>query len=312
MHCTTGVAVTTYNGAKYLLRQLDSIRLQTCAPDRVVICDDASGDESCALAAAYIEQHGLQDSWMLVRNPANLGYTRNFFRAISLLDTDLIFFSDQDDVWYPEKIGRMRDAMQDRSEICLLSCGYRFVDENDAPIETLRYGKFGNAGLLRKIGAGEIVREFNWPGMCMAVRRDFWRERCMPHEASGVPFDRLFALMAEREGGFWQLDWTGADHRIHSSNAGGEKVAARDYLSRANKLRELDDACAWHEAALGLPLSDAARQAEQGYLSLIRMRREALQHRRPLLSLRAFLCQPARANLRGVLADVYMILFSKN
>ena len=139
MHCTTGVAMTTYNGAEYLLRQLDSIRLQRCMPDRVVICDDGSGDESCMLVAAYIEKHGLEQSWRLVRNQQNLGYTRNFFQAIDMLDTDLIFFSDQDDVWNPEKIARMRAVMEERPEICLLSCGYRFVDENDAPIETLRY-----------------------------------------------------------------------------------------------------------------------------------------------------------------------------
>ena len=312
MHCTTGVAMTTYNGAKYLLRQLESIRLQSCAPDCVVICDDASGDESCALVEAYIEKYGLHPAWRLVRNPQNLGYTRNFFKAIGMLDTDLIFFSDQDDIWHPEKIEKMRDAMAGRPEICLLSCGYRFVDENDLPVETLRYGKFGNSAALRRIGAGEIVREFNWPGMCMVVRRDFWHEKCLPHAASGVPFDRLFALMAEKEGGFWQMDWIGADHRIHSSNAGGEKVTAKDYLSRANKLRELGDACAWHASALQLPVSDAARQAEEGYLALIRLRLKALQRRDPLLSLRAFLCQPARANLRGILADVYMILFSKD
>ena len=311
MHCTTGVAMTTYNGAEYLLRQLDSIRLQCCMPDRVVICDDGSGDESCTLVEAYIEKHGLEQSWRLVRNQQNLGYTRNFFQAIDMLDTELIFFSDQDDVWNPEKIARMRVVMEERPEICLLSCGYRFVDENDAPIETLRYGKFGNTGALRKIEAGEIVREFNWPGMCMAVRRDFWREKCRMHENSGVPFDRLFALMAEKEGGFWQLDWIGADHRIHSNNAGGEKVAAKDYLSRANKLRELYDACAWHEAALKLPVSEVARRAEEGYLALIQLRREALKRRNPLLSMRAFLCQPVRANLRGILADICMILFSK-
>lgn len=96
------IAMATYNGAKYLQEQLDSFVAQTRLPDELVVCDDGSSDGSieilekfkrCAPFVVYIH-----------KNPSNLGYARNFERSLSLCTGDVIFLSDQDDVWFPEKI----------------------------------------------------------------------------------------------------------------------------------------------------------------------------------------------------------------
>ena len=64
------VAMATYNGEKYIERQLDSIRMQTREVDEVIICDDQSKDRTVEVIEKYIEQHQLQ-GWSISVNEEN-------------------------------------------------------------------------------------------------------------------------------------------------------------------------------------------------------------------------------------------------
>lgn len=64
------VVMSVYNGTRYLTEQLDSLRLQTVSPDRVLIADDCSTDESFDLIVKYIEEHGL-GNWTINKNRSN-------------------------------------------------------------------------------------------------------------------------------------------------------------------------------------------------------------------------------------------------
>lgn len=97
---TVSVAMTTYNGERFLREQLDSIYSQTKVPDEVVVCDDNSSDGTVAILEEYKKKYGLK---YYVNNPG-LGVNENFFKAISLCQSDYIALSDQDDVWLPNKI----------------------------------------------------------------------------------------------------------------------------------------------------------------------------------------------------------------
>ena len=96
------IAMAAYNGADYLSEQLSSFLLQTRLPDELVVCDDASSDSTVSI----IEEFALRAPFevRLIKNKQNLGYIRNFEKALSLCQGDLIFLSDQDDVWFPEKV----------------------------------------------------------------------------------------------------------------------------------------------------------------------------------------------------------------
>jgi glycosyltransferase involved in cell wall biosynthesis len=98
----------TYNGARYVSEQLESIAAQTTAPDEIVICDDHSTDSTAAMVERFAAHSPLQVR--AVRNPANVGCTRNFSQAIELCRGDIIVLADQDDVWKPGKLARMADA----------------------------------------------------------------------------------------------------------------------------------------------------------------------------------------------------------
>lgn len=91
------LVMAVYNGEKYLIEQLDSIRKQTYPIDEVILIDDVSTDNSYELIHQYIDGYKLIN-WKLIKNENNLGYRKNFKKGLEIVDGDIIFLSDQDDL----------------------------------------------------------------------------------------------------------------------------------------------------------------------------------------------------------------------
>ncbi len=98
------VAMCTYNAKSYLREQLKSIADQSVAPLELVVCDDCSVDGTQAILEEFAKQSSFPTR--IVRNPVNLGYKRNFVKAVGLCTGGIIALCDQDDVWYPQKLAR--------------------------------------------------------------------------------------------------------------------------------------------------------------------------------------------------------------
>ena len=95
----------TFNGAEFLPAQLESILAQTRPPDEIVVCDDASTDETTGILRSFAA-----DSVKLKFNQQNVGSVKNFEQAISLCTGDVIALSDQDDVWREDKLELIESA----------------------------------------------------------------------------------------------------------------------------------------------------------------------------------------------------------
>lgn len=90
------IAMATYNGEKYLKEQLDSILAQSVQDFELIVCDDCSSDSTVQILNEYAKN----DTRIKVfANEKNLGFKKNFEKAISLCSADFITLSDQDDVW---------------------------------------------------------------------------------------------------------------------------------------------------------------------------------------------------------------------
>ena len=126
------VALCTYNGEKYLQRQLDSIFNQSRLPDELVICDDASRDSTLDILKNYRDAH--PDIIRLVENPQNLGYKKNFEQAISLCSGDIILLSDQDDIWMPYRVEQSISALNQHPECCYVFSDAKLIDSDDKPL----------------------------------------------------------------------------------------------------------------------------------------------------------------------------------
>lgn len=122
------IALATYNGAKYLQAQLDSFTSQTLQPDELIVFDDGSVDETMEIIEAFCEISPFKV--LIHRNETNLGYTKNFSKALSVCSGDLIFLSDQDDVWLPEKVEVVANFFLENPDKHLIIHDGELVDEN--------------------------------------------------------------------------------------------------------------------------------------------------------------------------------------
>ncbi|ASK31547.1 hypothetical protein CEY12_16135 [Chryseobacterium sp. T16E-39] len=95
------VALCTYNGEKYLSQQLDTILDQTLLPDELIVCDDGSSDRTIEILNDYQKKY---PQIKIFRSENNLGFIKNFEKAIFLCTHEIIIISDQDDVWSKDKV----------------------------------------------------------------------------------------------------------------------------------------------------------------------------------------------------------------
>lgn len=101
----TSVALCTYNGERYIVEQLKSILNQTITVDEIIICDDCSTDTTISTIQHFINNNSqIHTNIQLHINEKQLGVCNNFQKAINLCTGDVFFLSDQDDIWYPNKV----------------------------------------------------------------------------------------------------------------------------------------------------------------------------------------------------------------
>jgi len=105
MQPAVSIALCTYNGEPYLIEQLESILNQDYNNISEIICiDDGSKDGTIEILKKYANQH---PAFKIFQNKSNLGFIKNYEKAISMASNPYIAISDQDDIWYPDKISKL-------------------------------------------------------------------------------------------------------------------------------------------------------------------------------------------------------------
>ncbi|MGT2828108.1 glycosyltransferase family 2 protein [Streptococcus hillyeri] len=97
------ILMATYNGERFLAEQIESIQQQTFTDWKLLIRDDGSSDRTREIIQQFVEQ----DDRISFINPdetTNLGVIKSFFTLLKHEKADYYFFSDQDDIWLPEKM----------------------------------------------------------------------------------------------------------------------------------------------------------------------------------------------------------------
>ena len=121
----------TYNGARFLREQLRSIAAQSVPIQEIVICDDCSEDGTREIVESFCHEHpGLV---CFYRNPERLGASQNFAQAISHCRGEIIFLSDQDDIWFPTKVERMAALFSSDDTCAVVSVAATVTDEDLKP-----------------------------------------------------------------------------------------------------------------------------------------------------------------------------------
>ena len=140
----TSIALCTYNGEKFLKEQLESFLIQTQLPDELIICDDYSTDSTVEILKDF---ENYSPFFVQIEiNQKQFGVVKNFEKAISLCTGDLIFLSDQDDVWLPEKIEIITKQFEQNEELGMIFTDAELIDENSQKLNKTLF-----AEIFRKI-----------------------------------------------------------------------------------------------------------------------------------------------------------------
>jgi glycosyltransferase involved in cell wall biosynthesis len=190
------IALATCNGERFLREQLDSYRAQARLPDEVVVCDDRSDDRTMEILSEFRARAPFPVR--IHRNDPRLGITRNFERVIGLCDGDVIFLSDQDDVWAPEKLARHEAVYRACPDVGLVFSNAQVVDEAGTPLGYTLFDSFAvGPSRRRAMDAGraleQLVKCSRITGCTMSFRAAH-RDAIIPFSGR-CPHDEWIALI---------------------------------------------------------------------------------------------------------------------
>ena len=151
------VAMCTYNGEKFLPEQLQSIAKQTMLPAELVVCDDGSKDSTIDILKDFALEAPFEVK--VVQNPKNLGFSKNFEKAVGLCGGQYIALCDQDDVWLPEKLARLAEVLERDPQIGGVFSEAQLVDQQSKPTGVLLSHTTGfSRKEQHRLGQGEALR----------------------------------------------------------------------------------------------------------------------------------------------------------
>ena len=209
------LVMSCYNGSKYIIEQMESLKNQTRKIDEVLIFDDGSTDDTVAKVEKYISDNGLLN-WQVHLNAENYGWQKSFAQGILKATGDILFLCDQDDVWMPDKIETMSRLMENEEIGLLVSDLEPMYMSKDTRKLTLR--KLGTA-YCSKIKSTQKNYRICRPGCTFAVRTEmaqkcfsqYWKER--------IAHDALLWEYAFITGGLWHLNKKTIYFRRHGENS---------------------------------------------------------------------------------------------
>ena len=207
------VCMATYNGEKYIKEQLDSILSQLGENDEVIISDDSSSDRTIENINAFNDKR-----IKIYINTNDNGYTSNFENALEKSTGDIIFLSDQDDIWIKSKVPEMLKVLQ---KYDFVVSDNTIVDENLNVLNKSHFEVFNTkSGFLVNLLLPRYV------GACMAFKRNVLDKSLpFPDNKQLCAHDYWISLIAELYFRSYKLDKQLLLYRRHESNAssGGEK-----------------------------------------------------------------------------------------
>lgn len=214
--------MSTYNGEKFILEQLQSILEQSRELDEIVVIDDCSTDDTVSKVNSFIRTHNLTDKWKIYVNEINLGWRINFFSGIERTSGDICFFCDQDDIWFKDKVRVQSAILENNADIMVIG----------SPDKPYRGGKYSHSDIsseFKKLSLGKRGQNFQMAalGCAMAFRRSFY-DRIKLYHIKEWAHDEFMWRMALIHDALGMMKNRTLLHRLHGDNCSTTK---RNYNS---------------------------------------------------------------------------------
>ncbi len=227
--------MATYNGSRFITEQLKSIYDQSVRPDEVIICDDASSDDTVSKIKEFMDRFS-PIGWQLIVNKENLGWKKNFRDLFEKASGSIIYPADQDDIWSADKIEKTQEAMNADAGIMVLASNYEplYMSDKSPKLNNYYTDRYGETRIERVI-MDRLWLETRRSAAAMCFRREVlkeffevWTPECA--------HDRLLQGIALANDGFYILNEILLSHRIHDAN--NTPLNSHDRNTRINLLNE--------------------------------------------------------------------------
>lgn len=157
------VCMAAYNGSRFIEQQLESILPQLCSSDEVVIIDDCSQDDTVARV------HRINDSRIrLFRHESNQGIVATFEEALRCATGNILFLSDDDDLWAPNKVARFLHEFETHFDLQVATSKVALIDEDGFRLPDTHINRRGHfaSGFWRNVAMN------HYQGSAMVIRAD--------------------------------------------------------------------------------------------------------------------------------------------
>lgn len=217
--------MATYNGAKYLPEQIDSILSQTIQDIEIVISDDCSTDNSWSV----LEKYAAQDSRIKIfRNKTNLGFKKNFENVIGFTSGEYVALCDQDDIWEPNHLEVLLDNLSNK----MISAGNsEMVDGegNSIGITLKELEAFDTENDSFQLAMSFLLFRNPVQGSAMLIKREFF-SKALPIPSDIKYHDAWFSVLSCFYGGLSYIDMVVTNYRMHNSNVTGHRIKKKSRI----------------------------------------------------------------------------------
>jgi glycosyltransferase involved in cell wall biosynthesis len=274
------IAVATCNGGAYLAEQLRSFAAQTRPPDEVVVCDDVSTDATAAIVERFKAEVPFDVRFF--PNAERLGVIGNFEKAVAACSGDLIFLSDQDDVWLPHKLATHARVHREHPEVGFAFSNAKIVSST---LEDLGDDVFAHRALtprrIRRIRSGQAFPLLACRplvhGFTMSLRRSLL-EVLLPFPREYL-HDRWIAVCLPAFTRTWPIEESLALYRSHGRQTVGLRDSAPPNAEAVKKDIEIE--LAGLEVTKQRLLAHAARTLDPRYVRVVEGRQAYIRARIP-------------------------------
>ncbi|EHJ52845.1 glycosyltransferase family 2 protein [Streptococcus macacae] len=266
------ILLSAYNGQEFIAEQIESIQKQSIKDWNLFIRDDGSTDKTPEIIAAFAKQDE-RIHFINANHRENYGVIKNFYTLLKYDKADYYFFSDQDDIWIPQKLElTLKSAQKEKqTEPLLVYTDLKIVNQeltvlHESMIKTQSH--HANTSLLQELTENTVT------GGTMMINHSLaekWER--LDHI---IMHDWYLALLAASLGKLIYLDVPTELYRQHDSNV----LGARTWSKRLKNWLRPDQLFAkywWLITAsqkqakllLAFDLSKEKRQLVEAYVTLL-------------------------------------------
>ena len=223
------IAVATYNGEKYVKKQIDSLLDLTYSNVEIIVSDDGSTDKTYSILQSY------GNKITLLKNKGSHGLLNNFSNAIQKCNGEFIALCDQDDIWNPNKLEMLLEHIDNFD---IVHGGVTIIDSDDNYHPAKYMHQAYEIDKTRFYRFDDYIRENLLLGCTCLIRKSFL-DRYIKFPSDVIYHDWWIVLNAIKNGnGIVYLDKEVIKYRQHGKNTAFKTFNSSDWKEQKLKLNQ--------------------------------------------------------------------------